>query len=66
MNICFVYRRSVAEHYILVTFEFAIQILNCADGVFSQSFYTHEREAECHIRNVTIHVDCKHQMRVGV
>ena len=66
INICFVYRRCVGEHYILVTFVFAIKKLNFTDRVFSQSFTRMDARPSDTFEMSTTHVDCKHQLRARV
>ena len=67
INICFVYRRSVGEHFILVMFEIGIK-QNCS----VQTAYYHHLFKRMDVRlsdtfgMSTTHVDCKHQLRVPV
>ena len=56
INICLVSRRSVGEHYILITFKIAIKTRSVQMAYFHHLF--------TRIGMSTTHVDCKYQLRV--
>ena len=55
---CLIYRRSVGEHYYLVTFELAVKQLKRIDNIFSRYIYIWNAN--------NVHVDCKHQLGMRV
>ena len=66
INICLVYRHSVGEHYILITFEFAIKNESVQTAYFHHLFTRMDARLSDTFRMSTTHVDCKNQLRVRV